>query len=438
MSGVNKKSESKMSYFGMSIGTLLAICAIVVAAAMLRVLPTTIIGAMAICMVLGSLIGYIGDRMPIWKDYFGAGAILAYFGASVFVKYKILDANTVKSITNFIGGYDFLTLFISVLISGSVLSVKRKILIKAISGYIPAILAGIVGATLFGVAAGMLVGVEPGKTLSLYVLPIMGGGTGAGALPMSEMYQTITGQSKTTFLSTAMPILAIGNVFAILFASVMSKMFQNNPIISGGGELVKHGKTESVEDQQYDGQLGMDEIGLGFFVVFGLFMAATITSKKILPTIGGISIHTYAYMVFYAALCNVFNVFSPRTVAGLKKLQAFFTGQLLLIIMFSCGVAYVNLDEVLTALSLGNVFISFMIVLGCVIGSGACAFLINFYPLETVITAGLCMANTGGTGDIAVLGACKRMNLMSFAQISSRIGGGIMLVIASIVFAMYK
>ena len=40
--------------------------------------------------------------------------------------------------------------------------------------------------------------------------------------------------------------------------------------------------------------------------------------------------------------------------------------------------------------------------------------------------------NTGGTGDIAVLGVCKRMNLMAFAQISSRIGGGIMLVVAII------
>ena len=218
----------------------------------------------------------------------------------------------------------------------------------------------------------------------------------------------------------------------------MANCFQNNPVISGNGELVKHGKTESADDKQYEGPLGMDEIGLGFFVVFGLYMAATITSKKILSTIGGVSIHTYAYMVFYAVLCNVFNVFSPRTEAGLKKLQAFFTGQLLLIIMFSCGVAYVNLNEVLAALTLGNVFISFMIVFGCVVGSGACAFLINFYPLETAITAGLCMANTGGTGDIAALGACKRMHLMSFAQISSRIGGGIMLVIASIVFAMYK
>ena len=44
------------------------------------------------------------------------------------------------------------------------------------------------------------------------------------------------------------------------------------------------------------------------------------------------------------------------------------------------------------------------------------------------------MANRGGSGDIAVLGAADRMELMSYAQLSSRLGGGIILVIGSILF----
>ncbi|MBF3317607.1 2-hydroxycarboxylate transporter family protein, partial [Leptospira borgpetersenii serovar Hardjo-bovis] len=55
---------------------------------------------------------------------------------------------------------------------------------------------------------------------------------------------------------------------------------------------------------------------------------------------------------------------------------------------------------------------------------------------ESSLTAGRVMANRGRSGALEVLSACNRMNLISYAQISSRLGGGIVLVIASIVFSM--
>lgn len=61
---------------------------------------------------------------------------------------------------------------------------------------------------------------------------------------------------------------------------------------------------------------------------------------------------------------------------------------------------------------------------------------VGFYPVESAVTAGLCMTNMGGAGDLAVLGAAKRMDLISYAQISSRIGGAIVLLIASVVFSI--
>lgn len=420
----------------MRVGVLGAICLAVILACVLGVLPTSMIGAMAICMVLGLIFGVVGDRIPIWNDFLGGGAILAYFGAAALVKWGLLPDKTVKSVKDFIGGYDFLTIFISILIAGSIMSVNRKLLVRSILGYIPAILLGVAGAMIVGILGGWLVGVDSGSTLSMYVLPIMGGGTGAGALPMSEMFAATTGKDKSEFLSFAMPILAIGNVFSIMFAAILNKVGEKFPSLSGNGELVKAGATSADADAEPP-KIGLDEVGMAFLAVFGLYMVSTIISKKILPTIGGVSIHTYAYMVFITALCNIFQVFSPRTIAGLQRLQKFFASQFLFIIMFSCGVAYIDLDAVIAACTPANVFIALCTVIGAILGSGAMAFIVRFYPIETAITAGLCMANTGGTGDIAVLGACKRMNLMSFAQISSRIGGGIMLVIASIVFAIY-
>ena len=54
---------------------------------------------------------------------------------------------------------NFLTYFIIVLITGSVLSLDRDILLKSFAGYVPAILGGVVGAALLGILGGLLFGV---------------------------------------------------------------------------------------------------------------------------------------------------------------------------------------------------------------------------------------------------------------------------------------
>ena len=51
------------------------------------------------------------------------------------------------------------------------------------------------------------------------------------------------------------------------------------------------------------------------------------------------------------------------------------------------------------------------------------------YPIDTaVVTA--CHSGQGGTGDVAILKAANRMQLMSFAQIATRTGGAIAVTVS--------
>lgn len=58
--------------------------------------------------------------------------------------------------------------------------------------------------------------------------------------------------------------------------------------------------------------------------------------------------------------------------------------------------------------------------------------MVGFYFVESALTAGLCMTNMGGTGDLAVLSAAKRIQLMPFARLSTSIGGAFVIFLCGL------
>ncbi|EBR8520599.1 citrate/sodium symporter CitN [Salmonella enterica subsp. enterica] len=402
-------------------------------------IPTDLVGGFALMFVMGAIFGEIGKRLPIFNKYIGGAPVMIFLVAAYFVYAGIFTQKEIDAISNVMDKSNFLNLFIAVLITGAILSVNRKLLLKSLLGYIPTILAGIVGASLFGIVIGLCFGIPVDRIMMLYVLPIMGGGNGAGAVPLSEIYHSVTGRSREEYYSTAIAILTIANIFAIIFAIIFAALLdmigKKYTWLSGEGELVRKASFKT-EDDEKAGQITHRETAVGMVLSTTCFLLAYVVAKKILPSIGGVSIHYFAWMVLIVAALNASGLCSPEIKAGAKRLSDFFSKQLLWVLMVGVGVCYTDLQEIIDALTFANVVIAAIIVVGAVVGAAIGGWLIGFYPIESSITAGLCMANRGGSGDLEVLSACNRMNLISYAQISSRLGGGIVLVIASIVFSM--
>jgi malate:Na+ symporter len=59
---------------------------------------------------------------------------------------------------------------------------------------------------------------------------------------------------------------------------------------------------------------------------------------------------------------------------------------------------------------------------------------LNMYPIEAAII-NACHSGQGGTGDVAILTAANRMQLMPFAQIATRIGGAITVTLVLILLS---
>lgn len=421
--------------FGLSWPLCLGFILIVFAGVVTGSLSTDLAGGFAFMLALGIVCNEIGERIPVWNSYIGGGLVLAFVVSAYLFTNKYIPAAYEDSVRMVMDKADFLSFFIVFLICGSVLGLEKKLLLRSFAGYLPAIFGGLIGASILGIAGGLIFGVSPKLVLLNYVLPIMGGGNGAGAVPLSQIYESVTGDKAANYYTFAIAVLTIANIFAILTAALLDQVGKRKPSWTGdGSSLIRAGIEMDAEKE--DRIPSIKEMGGAFFLGVGLYAAGNLLGKALLPTVFGVEIHPFAWMIILVTILAMLGVVPQETKAAAKRLTSFMSSCLVLIIMVGVG-ADTDLNELANAITLSNVVMAFLIVVGAILGSAVVGQLVGFYPIDSAITAGLCMANRGGSGDLAVLGASHRMGLIAYAQLSSRLGGGIVLILGSLLFGTF-
>ncbi len=104
----------------------------------------------------------------------------------------------VKAITDFTKFTNFLYIYIATIIVGSILGMDREVLIKGFLKIFAPLALGSVAAALVGTLVGTLLGLGPYKTFFFIVVPIMAGGVGEGAIPLSIGYAAILGVQQAS------------------------------------------------------------------------------------------------------------------------------------------------------------------------------------------------------------------------------------------------
>ena len=103
-------------------------------------------------------------------------------------------------------------------------------------------------------------------------------------------------------------------------------------------------------------------------------------------------------------------------------------------LLFAIGVSLTPWDKLVAAFTLANL-ITIVATVVTLMGTGFfVGRLLKMYPIETAII-NACHSGQGGTGDVAILTAANRMQLMPFAQIATRIGGAITVTLVLIAMA---
>jgi len=340
----------------------------------------------------------------------------------------------------FKGDGGFLDWYIAALITGSILGMNRKLLMKAAARYFPAIFGGLILA--FGLCCGVaaLMGYPVMNALLLIALPIMGGGMGAGATPLSKIFESSSSMTAAQALSVMTPAVAIGNAVSIVLAGILVKVIRGK--MNGNGALMRAGSIDpkeleiSPEMQQKRDKIDLKNLGIGLltsgaFFAWGFILAGI--WKSLVPSI---TIHAYAWMIISVAVCKVTGIVPERIEIACYQWFQFVMKNLTSMLLVGIGICYLDIGTVISSFSGTYLLLCAATCIGAFVGAAIVGKLVGFYPFESGITAGLCMSNMGGTGDVAVLSASKRMELMPFAQISSRLGGAIILLLASLLLSL--
>ena len=421
---------NRVKIVGFELKWFLIVSAIIVVGCVFNVLPAGMVGAFLFLMFAGELLHLVGNHTPIVKTFLGGGAMVCIFGGAALSYWHIIPQAVTDNCTFFMKDSGFLDFYISALITGSILGMSRKLLIQAAVRYLPCIIGAVTAALGLVSLVGLLFQMPPGESMAYIGIPIMGGGMGAGAVPISKVFEQALGVSSETILSKLVPAVALGNALAIIFGGLLARLGDAFPKLTGNGKLIISDDGSLNEEEQKAPVKTEKTYGMGLLISTVFYALGTIISALVKLT--GLDIHPYAWMIVAVAVVKCMG-WLPRTCEGYAAVwYTFVAKNWTAALMLGIGIAYTDMGQIIAAFTPMYLVLVFAVVLGAVLGSGLIGRLVGFYPIEAAITAGLCMANMGGTGDVAVLSAAKRMNLMPFAQVSSRLGGAFIILMASI------
>jgi malate:Na+ symporter len=371
----------------------------------------------------------IGKRLPVLRNI-GAAAILATFIPSALAYYHLLPGPILASVSEFTKVSNFLYLFIAAIIVGSILGMDRRVLIQGfVKIFVPLGVGSIIGGAV-GTAVGVVMGMSAYHTFFFVVVPIMAGGIGEGAIPLSIGYSTLLNQAQGDLFAQVLPPVMMGSLTAILLAGSLNYVGKRYPHLTGEGRLQPPGDDAISLERDTTGTesaLDMYTIGAALVTAVTLYLVGVLGQRLF-------DFPAPVTMLFLAVMLKLTQAVSPTLQQGAYQVYRFFSTVVTYPLLFAIGVSLTPWDKLMAAFQLGNI----VTIVSTVVTLMATGFVVGrwmgMYPIETAVV-NACHSGQGGTGDVAILTAANRMALMPFAQIATRIGGAITVTLTLIVLS---
>lgn len=392
--------------------------------------PSDILMNIALLSLGGFACAELGKRIPLLNQI-GTAAIFATFIPSYLVFAHLIPEAVKTSITDFTKSSNFLYLFISAIVVGSIFGMDRRVLVSGFLKIFAPLAAGTVAALLVGMGVGTALGMDPRHTLFFVVIPIMAGGVGEGAIPLSVGYGQILGVASGDLLAELLPAVMFGSLTAILFSGMLNLLGKRMPQLTGEGRL-SIGEVDDVplsNEESRQANASPATIAAAGVTAVSLYLTGAL-AQKLFGWPGPVT------MLFLAVLLKLARAVPPSLEEGAFAVFQFFRTAVTYPLLFAIGVAMTPWEKLMSAFHPANI-VTIVCTVAALMGTGfLTARLVRMYPIDVAIVTA-CHSGQGGTGDVAILTAANRMQLMPFAQIATRIGGAITVTLALIALAKF-
>lgn len=425
------QTEAK-KIMGLPVPAFLVAAIIVLAAVSVSPANTGITLGFVVTMSLGGALMWLGNKIPLFS-FIGGGVILCILVPALLQYFELFPGNLETLVESFYSTSGFGEFVVAALITGSILGMPRQLLIKAGSRIIVPILAVIAGCFLVLGIVGELTGMGAGYTLFYMVGPVLAGGVAAGAIPISEIIAGQGDQASSFYLTALVPAVAIANILCIIAAGAINMVGKRKPDLfpgfNGKGVLARGVKLSAKEREHRltDTATAVKAGVTGFLLAGMLFAIANLLGSFVE------ALHPYVFLILICAVIKIFIPMPDYVEEAADLWYVFVANSMIPAILVSLSVVAINIEEVTALLGdAGYMAMTVATVLLAITIAGAVGWLVKLYVIESIVSAGLGLADFGSSGDLAVLQASGRLNLLPFLSISSRIGGGIVLLTLSI------
>lgn len=394
---------------------------------------TSFVGTVAFLMAVGGFFFWLGNTIPIVNSYLGGACLLPLLGAS-YMNYAGLIPENLVSGTKMLMKGGFQDMYIALILVGSILIMDRKILLGVTARYLPSILGAHLFALGFCFLGGAISGFGPLQGVFYVGAPSMSGGSAGAMTTIPALYSALSGKDMTDLAGQFLCYVSIANVLAVLFASIGGAVTAKIPGMNGNGRiLMSMSEEEFKEEKRPVTSADYGKLGSGIFISMCIFLLGNILGS--LPVTGKLAGLVWAIIIAIVIKCTgiIPDDFADNCVYAMN----FGLKALLPMLIAGIGINSLNFTDLTRFFSPAVFLVIFLAVAGAFFGAMIFGRLTGLFPYEAGVTAGLCCCNIGGSGDIAVLTAANRMNLLAFGSIATRIGGALMVVWMGILYPIF-